>query len=85
MVWIGISLGGHNDLHVFHGLTVTDMRHRGEIFDPYVPPYAVAGGSDFILIHNNARPDRAVVIEDYLEGQSLEQMKWSAHSADLNR
>ncbi|GFV02502.1 transposable element Tcb2 transposase [Trichonephila clavipes] len=29
-VWAGISLGGHTDLHVFHGGTVTGLRYRDE-------------------------------------------------------
>ncbi|GFY31400.1 transposable element Tcb2 transposase [Trichonephila clavipes] len=43
LVWAGISLGGHTDfLHVFHGGTVTGLRYRVEILDPYVRPYAAA-------------------------------------------
>ncbi|GBM81809.1 hypothetical protein AVEN_12916-1 [Araneus ventricosus] len=40
MVWAGISLGGHTDLHVFHGGTLTGVRYRDEILDPYVRSYA---------------------------------------------
>ncbi|GBM46836.1 hypothetical protein AVEN_112185-1 [Araneus ventricosus] len=28
MVWAGISLGGHTDLHVYHGGTLTGVRYR---------------------------------------------------------
>ncbi|GFV02088.1 transposable element Tcb2 transposase [Trichonephila clavipes] len=56
LVWAGISLGGHTDLHVFHGGTVTGLRYRDEILDPYVRPYAAAIGNDFILMDDNARP-----------------------------
>ncbi|GFW12272.1 transposable element Tcb2 transposase [Trichonephila clavipes] len=55
LVWAGISLGGHTDLHVFHGGTVTGLRYRDEILDPYVRPYAAAIGNDFILMDDNAR------------------------------
>ncbi|GFW75125.1 transposable element Tcb2 transposase [Trichonephila clavipes] len=55
LVWAGISLGGHTDLHVFHGGTVTGLRYRDEILDPYVRPYAAAIGNDFILMDGNAR------------------------------
>ncbi|GBL93092.1 Trimethylguanosine synthase [Araneus ventricosus] len=84
MVWAGISLGGHTDLHVFHGGTLTGVRYQDEILDPYVHPYAAAIGSNFILMDDNARPHRAVVVEDYLEGHGLEQMEWPAQSPDLN-
>ncbi|GFT78155.1 transposable element Tc3 transposase [Trichonephila clavipes] len=84
LVWAGISLGGHTDLHVFHGGTVTGLRYRDEILDPYVHPYAAAIGNDFILMDDNARPHRARVVEEYLEDHGLERMEWPARSPDLN-
>ncbi|GBM76809.1 Transposable element Tcb2 transposase [Araneus ventricosus] len=84
MVWAGISLGSHTDLHVFHRGTLTGARYRDEILDPYVRPYAGAIGNDFILMDDNARPHRAVVVEDYLEGHGLERMEWPAQSPDLH-
>ncbi|GFX88023.1 transposable element Tcb2 transposase [Trichonephila clavipes] len=84
LVWAGISLGGHTDLHVFHGGTVTGLRYRDEILDPYVRPYAAAIGNDFILMDDNARPHRARIIEEYLEDHGLERMEWPARSPDLN-
>ncbi|GFX90301.1 transposable element Tc3 transposase [Trichonephila clavipes] len=35
MVWTGISLGGDTDLHVFQGGTLTGVRYRDDILDPY--------------------------------------------------
>ncbi|GFW44390.1 transposable element Tcb2 transposase [Trichonephila clavipes] len=84
LVWAGISLGGHTDLHVFHGGTVTGLRYRDEILDPYVRPYAAAVGNDFILMDDNARPHRAGIVEEYLEDHGLERMEWPARSPDLN-
>ncbi|GFU39109.1 transposable element Tc3 transposase [Trichonephila clavipes] len=84
LVWAGISLGGHTDLHVFHGGTVTGLRYRDEILDPYVRPYAAAIGNDFILMDDNARPHRAGIVEEYLEDHGLERMEWPARSPDLN-
>ncbi|GFW22207.1 transposable element Tcb2 transposase [Trichonephila clavipes] len=81
---LGISLGGHTDLHVFHGGTVTGLRYRDEILDPYVHPYAAAIGNDFILMDDNARPHRAGIVEEYLEDHGLERMEWPARSPDLN-
>ncbi|GBM73988.1 hypothetical protein AVEN_121796-1 [Araneus ventricosus] len=66
MVWAGISLGGHTELHVFHAGTMTGVRYRDEILDPYVRPYTGAIGKDFILMDDNARPHRAVVVETIL-------------------
>ncbi|GFV27941.1 uncharacterized protein TNCV_4522231 [Trichonephila clavipes] len=84
LVWAGISLGGHTDLLVFHGGTVTGLRYRDEILDPYVRPYAAAIGNDFILMDDNARPHRARIVEEYLEDHGLERMEWPARSPDLN-
>ncbi|GFW30576.1 transposable element Tcb2 transposase [Trichonephila clavipes] len=84
LVWAGISLGGHTDLHVFHGGTVTGLRYRDETLDPYVRPYAAAIGNDFILMDDNARPHRARIVEEYLEDHGLERMEWPARSLALN-
>ncbi|GFV37697.1 transposable element Tcb2 transposase [Trichonephila clavipes] len=84
LVWAGISLGGHTDLHVFYGGTVTGLRYRDDILDPYVRPYAAAIGNDFILMDDNARPHRARIVEEYLEDHGLERMEWPARSPDLN-
>ncbi|GFX15905.1 transposable element Tc3 transposase [Trichonephila clavipes] len=84
LVWAGISLGGHTDLHVFHGGTVTGLRYRDETLDPYVRPYAAAIGNDFILMDDNARPHRARIVEEYLEDHGLERMEWPARSPDPN-
>ncbi|GBL88143.1 hypothetical protein AVEN_155318-1 [Araneus ventricosus] len=84
MVWAGISLGSHTDLQMFQEGTLTGVRYRDEILDPYVRPYAGAIGNDFILMDDNARSHRAVVVEDNLEGHGLERMEWPAESPDLN-
>ncbi|GFU72048.1 transposable element Tc3 transposase [Trichonephila clavipes] len=84
LVWAGISLGDHTDLHVFHGGTVTSLRYRDEILDPYVRPYAAAIGNDFILMDDNARPRRPRIVEEYLEDHGFERMEWPARSPDQN-
>ncbi|GFW18849.1 transposable element Tcb2 transposase [Trichonephila clavipes] len=83
-VWSGISLGGHTDLHVFQGGTLTGARYRDEILDPRVCPYAGAIGNDFFLMDDNARIHRAIIVEEYLEGLGLERIEQTARSPDLN-
>ncbi|GFU65977.1 transposable element Tcb2 transposase [Trichonephila clavipes] len=75
MVWAGISLGVHTPLYVFQGGTLTDGRYRDEILDPYVRPYASAIGNDLIQMDDIARPHRAVIVEEDLEGLGLERME----------
>ena len=71
MVWKGISLGGHTDLHVFQGGNLIGVKYHDEILDAYVRPYAPAIGNDFILMDDNVRPHPAVLVEDNLESQGL--------------
>ena len=33
---------------------------------------------------DNARPHRAVLVEDYLESQGLKRLEWPTQSTDLN-
>ncbi|GFS76610.1 transposable element Tcb2 transposase [Trichonephila clavipes] len=75
MVWAGISLGGHTDLHTFQGGTLTAVRYQDEILYPYIRPYASAIDNDFILMNNNSRPHRAGIVEEYLESLGLERME----------
>ena len=47
-------------------------------------PFAGAGGNDFILMDNNARPHRATVVNQYLERETIVRMDWPSRSPDLN-
>ncbi|GFT69139.1 DDE_3 domain-containing protein [Trichonephila clavipes] len=84
MVWAGISLGGHTDLHVFQGGTLNGVRYQDEILDPYVCPCTGAIANDFLSMDDNARAHRAVIVEEYLEDLGLELMEWLVLSPDLN-
>ena len=83
MVWAGIFLGSHTDLNVFHGGNLTGVRYRDEILDAYIRPYAAATGNDFIHMDDNARPHRAMLVEDYLKSQDLERIEWPAQTPGL--
>ena len=41
-------------------------------------------GDNACLVQDNARPQTAYVIQDYLEQESIETIDWPARSADLN-
>ncbi|GBL72867.1 hypothetical protein AVEN_128063-1 [Araneus ventricosus] len=47
-------------------------------------PYVDDTGEEFILMGDNARPQRAKLVEEYLEDQGLERMDWPTQSLDLN-
>lgn len=44
-------------------------------YHPYVRQYAGAIGNDFNLMDDNARPSRALVVEDYIKGHDYERME----------
>ncbi|GFT71225.1 transposable element Tcb1 transposase [Trichonephila clavipes] len=84
MMWAGISLGYHTDLHIFKRSSVTSVRYRDEVLELIVRLYAASGGHTFVLMDDNARPHRADIVDDYLESEGIARMAWSAYSPDLN-
>ncbi|GFS54708.1 uncharacterized protein TNCV_2749661 [Trichonephila clavipes] len=84
LIWREQRTRYHQSNTVERHRTVTGLRYRDEILDPYVHPYAAAIGNDFILMDDNARPHRARIVEEYLEDHGLERMEWPARSPDLN-
>ena len=84
MVWGGISLEGHTDLHVLNRGNLTGARHKDEILRPIVRPYAGAVGPGFLLVHNNAWPHVVRVCQQFLEDEGTDTIDWPAHSPDLN-
>ena len=65
MVWAGISIEGRTDLHVIDGGALTGIKYRDEILHPTVRPF------DFIWMDDNARPHRALAVNDYMEQKHL--------------
>ncbi|GBM69328.1 hypothetical protein AVEN_155753-1 [Araneus ventricosus] len=77
-------LDGRTPLHVYERITVTGVRYRDEILEPYVRLFRGAVGPEFILMDDNARPHRAILIEEFLESEDIRRMYWPARSPDLN-
>ncbi|GBO00171.1 hypothetical protein AVEN_228412-1 [Araneus ventricosus] len=84
MVWAGIMLDGRTPLHVFERGTVTGVRYRDEILEPYVRLFRCAVGPEFILMDDNARPHGAFLVDEFLESEDIRQMDWLARSPDVN-
>ncbi|GBN75652.1 hypothetical protein AVEN_90780-1 [Araneus ventricosus] len=74
MVWAGIMLDGQTPLHVFERGIVTGVRYRDEILQPYVRLFRGAVGPEFILIDDNARPHRALLVDEFLESEDIHRM-----------
>ena len=46
--------------------------------------YAAAVGFTFVLIDDNARPHRAVIVDDSMESEGIAGIAWPAYSLNLN-
>ncbi|UYV76927.1 hypothetical protein LAZ67_14002416 [Cordylochernes scorpioides] len=79
MVWGGIMLDTRTPLHAFDGGTLTSQRYRDEILEPYG-----GVGPSFIFMDDNARPHRALMVDEYLESEGIQRMEWPARSPDFN-
>lgn len=53
ILWTGISLDGHIDVHVCHGETLNAVIYRDEILAPYSTHDNGAIGDEFILTEYN--------------------------------
>jgi hypothetical protein len=58
--------------------------HRRQLRQPGQVVYFIYTSCKFILIDDNARPQMARVVQNYLERKSIDGMDWSARSPDLN-
>ena len=50
---------------------MTAVWYRDEVLDSIVKLYASAVGPSFVLMDNNARPHRAVIVDDFLESEGI--------------
>ncbi|GBM95886.1 hypothetical protein AVEN_211258-1, partial [Araneus ventricosus] len=73
---------GRTPLHVFERGPVTGV--RDEILEPYVRLCRGAVGPEFILMDDNSRPHRALLVDEFLESEDNRRMDWPARSPDLN-
>ncbi|GFS71457.1 transposable element Tcb2 transposase [Trichonephila clavipes] len=83
MVWAGIMFDGRTPLHVFERGSVTGVRYRDEVLEPYIRLLRGACGPEFILMDDIARPNRALLVNEFLESEDIRRKDWSARSLDL--
>ncbi|KAH0817872.1 hypothetical protein GEV33_004919 [Tenebrio molitor] len=84
MVWGGISMEARTELVVVNGGAMTANRYIRDILEPHVVPFAPFIGNDSILMHDNARPHIAQIVNEYLDPVEIHHMIWPARSPDLN-
>ncbi|GBM70916.1 hypothetical protein AVEN_263589-1 [Araneus ventricosus] len=64
--------------------SVTAVRYRNEVLDPFVKLFAAAVGPSFVLKDDNVCPHRGAIVDDFLESEGIAHMEWLAYSLDLN-
>ncbi|GBM84654.1 hypothetical protein AVEN_136684-1 [Araneus ventricosus] len=69
-------LDGRTPLHVFERGTVTGVRYRDETLESYVRLFRGAVGPEFILMDDNAKPHRALLVDEFLESEDIRRMDW---------
>ncbi|GFV39195.1 transposable element Tcb2 transposase [Trichonephila clavipes] len=84
LVWGGLMLNGRTELHIFDRGSVTGYRYCEEVLLPHVRLFRGAIGQDFIVMDDNARPHRALAVEELLESEDITRMDWPVYSPDLN-
>ncbi|GFV57997.1 transposable element Tcb2 transposase [Trichonephila clavipes] len=70
-------------LQVFERGSVRGVRYRDEILEPYASIFRGACIPEFILMDNNSRPYRALLVEEFLESEDIRRMVWPARFADF--
>lgn len=84
MVWAGIVLVGRTNLHIFDTKSVTAVRRRDEILEPYIHSFRGAVGSGFIFMDNNERTLRVAIIDDFFEAEDIQRIHRPSMSPDIN-
>ncbi|GFX91256.1 DDE_3 domain-containing protein [Trichonephila clavipes] len=74
-ITVGISLGGHSDLHVFSRVNFNGHTCRDGILNAYMLPYAGAIGDSFLLQDDNVRPHRSRIMDAYFDQETIQRMQ----------
>ena len=67
MFWGGIFYSGHIELVALPGARLTATRYTPYVLEPHVMPYGAYIGLNFTYMHDNARPQIAHIVQQYLE------------------
>ncbi|GFT45813.1 transposable element Tcb2 transposase [Trichonephila clavipes] len=77
-------LDSHTPLRVFKRDSVTGVRNREEILKLYVHLFSGACNPELILMDDNVRSHKALLVDEFLEGEHIYRIDWLARSSDLN-
>ncbi|GFT63464.1 transposable element Tcb2 transposase [Trichonephila clavipes] len=74
---------GREPFHAFERGFVAGVRYRDAVWKPYVYIFRGACGPEFIVMDNNARPHRTLLVDEFLEREDIRCMHWLTKSPDL--
>ena len=74
MVKEGFCFDGRSELHGFNGGLLTAIRSLDYIVEPIVRPSDGAFGDKFVIMHYNACPHVARVVQGYTKEAGIEVM-----------
>ena len=74
MVSAGIMQDNRKPLHAAESGFVKAQRYWQEVLEPYVRVLRGAVGPEFIFIDDNVRAHRALMVDEYLESEDIQQM-----------
>ncbi|GFX77184.1 transposable element Tcb2 transposase [Trichonephila clavipes] len=77
-------LGGRTHLHVFQRNTVTAVKYRDKVLEPYVRLFRSTVDPDFILMDGNERPHRVRMVDEFLESEYIRRMGRPARSPEFS-
>ncbi|KAI5750288.1 hypothetical protein M8J76_014383 [Diaphorina citri] len=84
MFWAGISSEGRTELVSVPSPTLNAERYVTDILEEHVVPLSRIQGTDFILMHDNARPHVAARVTQFLQEARIGTLPHPAISPDLN-
>ncbi|XP_050672781.1 transposable element Tc1 transposase [Leptidea sinapis] len=83
-VWAGIFSEGRTELVAIENGTLTGQRYAQEILNEYAGPYLANMRDGSMLMHDNARPHTAHIVQEYIQEVGISVMAWPSRSPDLN-
>lgn len=83
-VWAGITADGRTELVAIENGNLTGERYAQEILNEYAGPYLANMDDGSMLMHDNARPHTARVVQEYIQEVGISVMAWPSRSPDLN-
>ncbi|GFS96542.1 transposable element Tcb2 transposase [Trichonephila clavipes] len=82
MISVGICICKLNDLYIIWNDNLMVQRYTDDILR--LMPYAAVIGYFSLYMQDNVRPHTASLVESFLEGETVQRLKWLACSPDLN-